>query len=193
VHWRALVAFAVYSYLRDGELRALLCGDVDVEHAIIRVNKAWIRKRGKDGTPGRVGSPKGDEPREVAIEPTLVALINSLKAGRSDNAPLFEKWPSERDMARGLGRWLLKLASRVPSFTRRDRPRSQSPSTTCGRPASRGVPCATTASLNSSITLATGSFLRPRNTSTMQLWCGVGSATCSPSYQPNSSRRWRTG
>lgn len=102
--WRVVVAVAIYTYLRDGELRVLECGDVDLEHAIIRVNKAWVRTR--KGRPGYVGTPKGGKARDVMIEATLVPLLAALKAGRPDGARLLPVFPSERDMARGLRRWL---------------------------------------------------------------------------------------
>jgi integrase len=102
--WRVLVPVAVYTYLRDGELRVLTCGDVDLEHEVISVNKAWIRKRGKRA--GYVGPPKGGKHRKVRIEPTLRPLLEALTVGRSAHEPLFPNWPSERDMARGFRRWL---------------------------------------------------------------------------------------
>jgi integrase len=100
VAWRSLVALAVYTYLRDGELRVLTCGDVDIEHKVIRVTKAWNRRTRE------TGSPKGGRSREVPIEPNLLGLLEAMKAGRPDDALLIASFPSERDMARGLRRWL---------------------------------------------------------------------------------------
>lgn len=102
--WRAVLAVAVYTYLRDGELRVLLCRDVQLENEIISVTKAWIRAR--PGRPGHIGPPKGKRPREVPIEPTLRPLLVALTAGRPGDALLFPNFPSERDMSRGLKRWL---------------------------------------------------------------------------------------
>jgi hypothetical protein len=45
--FRVVVAVGVYTYLGDGELRLLTCGDVDLEHRKIHVTKAWVRARGK--------------------------------------------------------------------------------------------------------------------------------------------------
>jgi integrase len=100
--WRVVLAVSTYCYARDGELRVLTCGDIDLEHNEIRITKAWDRRKNE------IGSPKGGKAREIAIEPTLAPLLEALKAGRPDDALLFPKFPSERDMARGLRRWLTR-------------------------------------------------------------------------------------
>jgi integrase len=99
LRWRTTVAVAVYSYLRDAELRVLLVQDVDLEHDQIRVTKAWNRRSRS------IGSPKGGKARDVPIEPALKPLLRALVKGRDGAEPLLEL-PSERDMARGLQRWL---------------------------------------------------------------------------------------
>jgi hypothetical protein len=59
--WRQLVALAVYSYCRDGELRALEPRDVDVEHNRLTISKSLERS-------GGIGSPKGGRARRVPME-----------------------------------------------------------------------------------------------------------------------------
>jgi integrase len=102
--WRIVVAVGVYTYLRDGELRVLTCGDVQIENQVISITKAWIRRR--KNRPGHIGPPKGKEPREVMIEPTLMPLLEALKAGRPDDELLFPKFPSTNGMSKGLKRWM---------------------------------------------------------------------------------------
>lgn len=97
--WRQLIAMSVYSYLRDQELRALECEDIDLDHGIIEVSKAWNRRTGK------VEATKGNRLRRVPIEPALRPLLEHLTAGRK--GPIFD-FPSYRDMARGLRREALR-------------------------------------------------------------------------------------
>jgi len=99
LRWKTVVAVAIYSYVRDAELRVLQVRDVDLEHDQIRITKAWNRR-----TRG-IGSPKGGKARDVPIEPALKPLLKALVKGR-DGAELLLELPSERDMARGLQRWL---------------------------------------------------------------------------------------
>jgi integrase len=45
LRWREVVALAVYTFLRDGELRVLRWegGDVDLDHGVLSITKAWDR------------------------------------------------------------------------------------------------------------------------------------------------------
>ncbi len=99
--WKLVVTVAVYTYLRDGELRLLECRDVDLEHGSISVTKAWNRRTRLPA------SPKGGKARDVPIEHTLAPLLKALKEAGTASA-LVAEMPSERDMARGLRRWLLR-------------------------------------------------------------------------------------
>jgi len=98
--WKRLVTVAIYSYLRDGELRALECRDVDLEHGVIRITKAWNRNL------KCVTSPKGGRDREVPIEPTLAPLLRELVAERREGRLL--DMPSGSNAARALVTWLKK-------------------------------------------------------------------------------------
>ena len=106
LRWRRLVAVAIYLYPRDSELRALECRDVDTEHLVVKITKALDRER--TGTKAT----KGKRVRPVPVEPQLVALLEALKAEAGDSGRLFGEMPSERDMARGLRRWLWKAGVR---------------------------------------------------------------------------------
>jgi integrase len=88
--WRRLIALAVYSYARDGELRALEPRDVHEEHGRLNIDKAY------DNRSGELGSPKGGTGRRVPMEAPLGPLVRALRG----------QYPSHRDMARGLRRWL---------------------------------------------------------------------------------------
>jgi integrase len=104
--WRRLVAVAVYLYPRDGELRVFLCRDADTAHLSASITKA------RDKSTDEVKATKGRRSRTVPIEPTLVALLEAMKAGRQGDQPLVPRFPSERDMARGLRRYLWKAGVR---------------------------------------------------------------------------------
>ncbi|HET9930405.1 MAG TPA: tyrosine-type recombinase/integrase [Polyangiaceae bacterium] len=110
LHWRRIVAVAVYTYTRDAELRVLACSDVDVEHLSIRITKALNRRTGATKTT------KGKRARALPIEPAVVALLEAMKGERAGDAALVEEMPSERDMARGLRRWLWKAGVRRPEL-----------------------------------------------------------------------------
>jgi integrase len=102
LRWRRLVALAVYSYQRDGELRVIECGDADTEHM------AWNVSKSLSKTTGETVATKGLANRSPPIEPAIVALLEAMKAEQKNTGPLVPTMPSERDMARGLRRWLAK-------------------------------------------------------------------------------------
>ncbi len=77
--WREIYAVAFYTYLRPNELRALRRSDVDVQHGVIHVTKAWDKRSRK------VGAPKtANGIRDVPIEPSLRPLLERLCVGDSD-------------------------------------------------------------------------------------------------------------
>lgn len=102
-----LLTVAVSTGLRFGELTALWCGDVDLVHGTVRVNKAWKR----DGTDGEtetpawlkkslrpkhvmrqyhLGTPKTPRSRRtVTLAPSVVDLLRPLIAGRAADDFLF--------------------------------------------------------------------------------------------------------
>lgn len=96
--WRIAVAQAVYLYPRDGEHRVLRECDVDLEHGVASITRAWDRRAKK------IKPTKPKRTRRFNIEPNLLPLLAAL--AHDDPTALIAKLPSERDMARGLRRWL---------------------------------------------------------------------------------------
>lgn len=113
LRWRRLVAVAIYTYARDAELRVLDCSDVDLERGTIRITKA-LDKRVRPPQPKPT---KGKRNRVVPIEPAVAPLVRALSAEREGTGRLVNiLFPSERDMARGLRRWLLKAGVTRPAL-----------------------------------------------------------------------------
>lgn len=94
-HPDPLYAVAVYTYARAGELQALLCSDVDLEHGTISITKAIDRRTRK------VKSTKSGETRTVPIEPALAPLLQTLVEGRPGTERLLDM-PDPEDRATGL-------------------------------------------------------------------------------------------
>lgn len=97
--WRRAVTVATYLGCRDGELRVLEWGDVDLDHCVVHVTRAWDR-RAECVKPTKTG-----HTRRFAIEPALLPVLRAMRdecGGSGVVVPL----PSERDMARGFRRWL---------------------------------------------------------------------------------------
>jgi integrase len=103
VHWRELYAVAAYTYLRAGELRALVWDDIDLERRMIRVTKAVERST-------HVVKPtKTGHTRQVPIEPTLVPLLEKMHKQTTDGQAPVLWMPPDRKQATAL-RTHLKLA-----------------------------------------------------------------------------------
>lgn len=102
LHWRRVVALAVYLYPRDAELRALQCRDLDTAHRSMRITKSTSRHTGE------TKSTKGRRQRTVTIEDAVIPLIEAMKAEHGDAGPIVGEMPSSLHMARGLRRYLLK-------------------------------------------------------------------------------------
>ena len=100
--WRRIVALAIYLYPRDAELRALQCRDLDLEHVSMRITKALSKRTGE------IKATKGRRHRTVTIEDAIVPLLALIKEEQEETGALVPDMPSERDMARGLRRWLKK-------------------------------------------------------------------------------------
>jgi integrase len=79
IEWRELHAIAAYTYLRPNELRVLRWADVDLEHGIINVSKAW------DSREDKLKAPKTrNGVRPVPIPSTLAPLLRRM---RSEDVP----------------------------------------------------------------------------------------------------------
>jgi integrase len=111
LHWRRVVAQAVYLYPRDGEHRVLRFADVDLDHGVITIVRAWDRRA------KAVKATKTKRTRRFNVEPSLLPLLRALhdEDGKDGDA-LLAKLPSERDMARGLRRWLKRAGVTRPEL-----------------------------------------------------------------------------
>jgi integrase len=110
--WRRAVAIAVYSYTRDAELRVLRWSDID--HGIIDITRAYNRRQ-----PGEAKGTKSDAPRRFALEAELLPLLEVMRG--EGGTGLVIDLPSERDMSRGLRRWLLKAGVRRAALHERSK------------------------------------------------------------------------
>ena len=81
--WQPLVATLFSTGLRWSEATALRVGDVDLEHGVIMITRAW--KRG-----GEIGPPKSRKSRRpVSIAPETVEVLRPLVEGRPADAWVF--------------------------------------------------------------------------------------------------------
>jgi integrase len=105
--WRRAVALAIYTYARAAELRALRWEDIDLEHGSIHLHRARDRVSGEDKPT------KTKIARRFSLEPAIVPIFKAMHeeakraSGRAPTGHVLEL-PSERDLSRGLKRWLLK-------------------------------------------------------------------------------------
>ena len=100
--FRRLVAVAVYTYAREGELAALEWSDVDATHGTISVHRA------RDGKTGEVRTPKTQAgTRTVPIEPTLRPLLVAMGNEAGWSGRVFDRFPAQRDASRWLREGLL--------------------------------------------------------------------------------------
>lgn len=75
-HWQPLVTTLFSTGLRWGEATALRVGDVDLDHGLISVSRAW--KRG-----GEIGPPKSRKSRRtISLAPETVDVLRPLCEGR---------------------------------------------------------------------------------------------------------------
>jgi integrase len=112
LRWRISVAIAVYTFARAAELRALRWSDVDLDHGTIHIHRARDRVTGEDKPT------KTKLARRFALESEIGPLLMELHdhAEAPDDHVL--DLPSERDLARGLKRWLRKAGiTRAELFT----------------------------------------------------------------------------
>jgi integrase len=97
--WRRTLAIDVYTYLRDGELRALSWADVDLAHKMIHVHRA------RDAT-GKVNATKGMHNRKVPIEAALLPLLRAMHKEADGKGLVLPVYPTENHLSRNLKRWL---------------------------------------------------------------------------------------
>ena len=111
LRWRRAVAVAIYTFLRDSELRVMKWqdGDVDLEHGTLSVTRAYNRR-----TKTEKGTKTGHS-RRFAIEPALLPLLQVLHDEKGGEGALVTL-ASERAMARNLRRWLWKAGVQRPEL-----------------------------------------------------------------------------
>jgi len=105
LEWRRLVALAVYTYLRAGELSVLRWDDVNVEHGVITVHRAADRTKAD----GAEKSTKGRKPRRIPIEASLAPMLEQMHKTAGGKGLVLPNIPSDGNMARALRLWLERI------------------------------------------------------------------------------------
>ena len=99
--WREIHAVAAFTYLRPGELRVLRWSDVDLEHGLIAVTRAWDSRELHEKAPKtRTGV------RQIPIAASLAPLLARRRAAADESAlvvPLLAATPEDdvAEMTRG--------------------------------------------------------------------------------------------
>jgi integrase len=101
LRWRRAVAVAVYSYARDGELRALAWdgGDVDMEHGALSIARAYNQNTKK------TEHTKTGETRRFNVERNLLPLLKAMRAEAKGKGSVLSL-PPQGNGARKLRRYL---------------------------------------------------------------------------------------
>lgn len=97
---REVYAVAVYLYPRAGELEALHCEDVDLDHGTVHLHRA------RHADTGEIRETKGNRPRRVPIHAHLLPLLKRLHARAGGLGLLWPEWPLWKDQAGQLRRYL---------------------------------------------------------------------------------------
>jgi integrase len=103
--WRRAVAIAIYIFPRAGELRVLRWEDLDLDHGTVHIHRARDRNTGEEK------ATKTAIARRFSIEPALLPLLHAMRKERGETDHVIEL-PSERDLARGMRRWLKRAGVR---------------------------------------------------------------------------------
>jgi integrase len=111
LRWRRAVALAVYTYAREGELRALRWdgGDLDMDHGTLAITRAVNTRTGK------IDSTKSGETRRFAVEAELLPLLRMMKREAHGRGPMFPI-PKLGNMADRLRRWLKRAGVTRPEL-----------------------------------------------------------------------------
>jgi len=100
LHWRRLVAVAIYLGARSGELRALDWERVDLEHKIVTIDRAWNNRTKK------IETTKTENVRHIPIHPNLLPLLRAMHDEAMGDGQVLREMPAERTLARGFRRRL---------------------------------------------------------------------------------------
>ena len=87
IRWRRLFAAAIYLYTRAGEFEALALEDVDLTHQRVHIHRAIDRSDGEEK------ETKTNAPRHIALEKTIVPLLELLVRERAAAPRLFAMPP----------------------------------------------------------------------------------------------------
>jgi integrase len=111
LRWRRAVAVAIYLYPRDGELRIMRWedGSLDLDHGVAHIHRAYDRRARAETTTKTGGT------RRFNFEPALLPLLEAMREEAGEVGPVVPM-PSERDMSRGLRRWLRKAGVTRPEL-----------------------------------------------------------------------------
>ena len=101
LNWRQLVAINVGLFLRPGETIALRWEDVDLEHGVAHIHKAFDRRRGV------LKATKNKVARHVPIEPALLPLLEAMADRAGYEGPVIHV---PQDAARPFRRFLLRAS-----------------------------------------------------------------------------------
>jgi integrase len=113
--WRRLLALAVYTYTRAGELAALEWSDVDFEHAILHVHRALDRTK-----PGRTKATKTGVARRIPIEPALLPLMKAMHEESGGTGRLLPGLPDIDNLSASLRRYLRRAGLTRPELLEGD-------------------------------------------------------------------------
>lgn len=107
------VAIAVYTFVRDGELRELRWdgGDLDLAHGTLSVTRSVTRT-------GAVKSTKSGETRRFAVEPNILPLLRALHTEAEGKGHVVRF--RDRHMARDLRLWLTRAGVNRPELHKGD-------------------------------------------------------------------------
>lgn len=94
--WRPAVAIALYTYARDGELRALRWdeGDVDLDPGVLSITRAYSQAH------KRVSQTKTGHTRRFSLEPNVLPLLQAMRKEASGKGPVLSLTISRRDGTR---------------------------------------------------------------------------------------------
>lgn len=109
LRWRRAVAVAIYTFARDGELRALEWSDVDLAHGTISITRAYNQNT------KRVEQTKTGDTRRFTIEPALLPLLEAMHREAGGKGHVLSLAP-QGNMARKLRLYLKRAGVTRPEL-----------------------------------------------------------------------------
>jgi len=102
MRWRLITVLAIYTYMRLGELRVLRWEDVDLEHQVIHIHRAY------DHTTHGDKSTKSKHARRIPIEPALLPVLAWMRAQEPTADLVMPDMPAVTGMAHAFRVYLHK-------------------------------------------------------------------------------------